>query len=117
MAKQNPKAKVKPSVANPSVAEVNLTWAIIGLLTISLFAAGFTAWTCGYVLESFQSSNTMALLITDAGLKSDDKNLEANLTTATNTLRYLRDIGLATVVGGAGVALALLARRFVNRPA
>jgi hypothetical protein len=41
----------------------------------------------------------MVLLITDAGLKSDDKNLERQLTTATSTLNYLRDIGLAVVVG------------------
>lgn len=118
MAKPRPKSPKasQPSAVKPTTGEVNLTWAMIGLLTISLFAAGFTAWTCGYVLDSFQSSNTMALLITDAGLKSDDKNLEANLTTATNTLRYLRDIGLATVIGGLGVALALLARRFMKRP-
>ena len=111
VAKQKPKT-AKPNL--PSAAENNLLWAIVGLLSISLLAAGFTAWTCEYVLGSFQDSNTMALLITDAGLKSDDKNLEANLTTATNTLRYLRDIGLAVVVGGAGVALALLARRFMK---
>jgi hypothetical protein len=54
----------------------------------------------------------MALLITDAGLKSDDKNLEGNLTTATKTLGYLKDIGLAVVVGGTGVAASLLLRHF-----
>jgi hypothetical protein len=103
----------KPS-PNQSVAEVNLTWAIAGLLTISLAAAGFTAWTCDYVLLSFQDSDTMVLLITDAGLKSDDAKLESNLTTATNTLRYLRDIGMATVIGGAGVGAALVARRYTR---
>lgn len=86
-------------------------WAIIGLLFVSLGAASFTAWTCDYVLASFQESETMVLLITDAGLKSDDAKLEGNLTTATNTLRYLKDIGLAVVIGGAGVSLALLLRR------
>lgn len=105
--KQSPKA-------SPSGAETNLMWALIGLLSISLLAAGFTAWTCDYVLASFQDSNTMALLITDAGLKSDDKNLEGNLTTATQTLRYLKDIGLSVVVGGSGIALALLVRRFTH---
>jgi hypothetical protein len=97
-----------------SVDEVNLWWALVGLLTISLLSAGFTAWTCDYVLSSFQDSNTMALLITDAGLKSDDAKLEGNLTTATNTLRYLKDIGLAVVVGGAGIALALLVKHFTS---
>lgn len=106
-----PKAKAKVS---PSGAETNLMWALIGLLSISLLAAGFTAWTCDYVLASFQDSNTMALLITDAGLKSDDKNLEGNLTVATKTLHYLKDIGLSVVVGGSGIALALLVRRFTH---
>jgi hypothetical protein len=111
VAKAKPKVKPSPKVSG----DINLIWAIIGLLSISLLAAGFTAWTCDYVLASFQDSNTMALLITDAGLKSDDKNLEGNLTTATNTLRYLKDIGLAVVVGGCGVALALLLRHFKNK--
>lgn len=114
MAKPSPKRK---SVSKPApTGDTNLVWAIIGLLGISLTAAGFTAWTCDYVLASFQDSNTMALLITDAGLKSDDKNLEGNLTTATNTLRYLKDIGLAVVVGGTGVAASLLLRHF-RKPA
>ena len=111
MAKPKPKGKsVSKTIPVKGVGEVNLLWAIVGLLCISLGAAGFTAWTCDYVLASFQDSNTMALLITDAGVKSDDKNLEGNLTVATNTLRYLKDVGLAVVVGGTGVALTLLFR-------
>ena len=110
MAKPKANQKVNQS------GEGNLIWAIIGLLAISLLAAGFTAWSCDWVLSSFQNSNTMVMLITDAGIKSDDKNLEANLTAATATLRYLRDIGLAVVIGGAGVALALLIRHSRKRP-
>jgi hypothetical protein len=110
------KQKAKPNASKPLVAstasEVNLMWALLGLLSISLMAAGFTAWTCDYVLGSFQDSNTMVLLITDAGLKSDDAKLEGNLTVATMALHYLKDIGLAVVVGGSGIALALLVRRF-----
>ena len=87
-------------------------WALVGLLSISLLAAGFTAWTCDYVLASFQDTNTMVMLITDSGLKSDDKKLEGNLTTATTTLLYLKDIGLSVVVGGSGIAIALLVRKF-----
>ena len=121
MAKAKPKAKPR-SASKPtrpglpaSAGEVNLMWALLGLLSISLLAAGFTAWTCDWVLSSFQNSNTMALLITDAGLKSDDKNLEANLTVATKTLGYLKDIGLAVVVGGTGIAVSLLVRRYTKR--
>ena len=54
----------------------------------------------------------MALLITDAGVKSDDKNLERQLTTATMTLNYLRDIGLAVVVGSLMVAVTMGIRLF-----
>jgi len=112
VAKAKPKVRRSGSKTIPvtGVGEVNLLWAIVGLLCISLGAAGFTAWTCDYVLASFQNSNTMALLITDAGLKSDDKNLEGNLTVATQTLHYLKDVGLAVVVGGTGVAFTLLLR-------
>ena len=114
------KPKAKKSVSKPARkvainSDGNLIWAVVGLLGISLLAAGFTAWSCDYVLSSFQNSNTMALLITDAGLKSDDKNLEANLTTATQTLHYLKDIGLAVVVGGTGITFTLLLRHFRNK--
>jgi len=120
VAKAKPKAKPRSASKPPqspvkTAGEVNLMWALLGLLSISLLAAGFTAWTCDYVLASFQDSNTMALLITDAGLKSDDAKLEGNLTTATNTLRYLKDIGLAVVVGGTGIAVSLLVRRYTQR--
>lgn len=92
-----------------------MLWAVVGLLAVATLASGFTAFACGYVIDSFQNSNTMALLITDAGLKSDDKNLEANLTTATLTLHYLRDIGSAVVIGSLGVGLAIGFRLWRNR--
>jgi len=57
----------------------------------------------------------MALIITDAGIKSDDKNLERQLSTATLTLTSLRDIGLAVCIGAMGVALALTARNLRTR--
>ena len=50
----------------------------------------------------------MALIITDAGLKSDDAKLEHHLTSATIALKSLRDIGMAVLVGGIGVALAVV---------
>ena len=49
----------------------------------------------------------MALFITDTGLKSDDKNLEHQLSTATVTLNTLRDVGLAVVVGSLMVLTAM----------
>jgi hypothetical protein len=57
----------------------------------------------------------MALIITDAGIKSDDANLEHNLTSATQTLVNLRDISLALFIGSCGVSLALLYNAFKKR--
>jgi hypothetical protein len=85
---------------------------MIGLLAVATLSACFTAWACDYVVKSFQDSNTMALIITDAGLKSDDKNLERQLSTATMTLISLRDIGLAVCIGSVGVGLALAIRNY-----
>lgn len=107
MAKTKPKKpSPKPAVKTGSL-ETNLIWAVLGLVGVAGLSAGFTAWACSYVVSSFQDSNTMALLITDAGLKSDDKNLEANLTTATTTLIFLRDIGFAVLLGVGGVLITL----------
>lgn len=105
MAKRNP----KPSVQNAD--QNNLFWAVATLLAVAILASGYTAWACDYVVSSFQNSNTMVLLITDAGLKSDDAKLERQLTTATQTLNFLHQIGLAVVVGSVGVGVTLVIRR------
>jgi len=60
-----------------------------------------------YVLSSFQNTNAMVMLITDAGTKSDDKNLERQLTTATLGLQACRDLGLALAIGCLGTAVAV----------
>lgn len=119
MAKLKPRKKgSKPGVAAIAVArpEGNLIFAVAGLLGIALLSAGFTAWACDYVVKGFQDSNTMALLITDAGIKSDDKNLEKQLSSATSALLMLRDVGLSVVIGGFGVALAVLIRSITKKP-
>ena len=66
-----------------------------------------------FVLSSFQDTNAMVMLITDAGTKSDDKNLEHQLTAATLGLKACRDLGWALAVGclGVGVAVFLRIRR------
>jgi hypothetical protein len=78
---------------------------------VATLASGYTAWACDFVVSSFQDSNTMVLLITDAGLKSDDARLEANLTTATQTLNFLHQIGYAVVIGCVGVGVTLGIRK------
>ena len=58
-----------------------------------------SAWICESVLAAFGSSQTMALIIVDGGreLKSDDANLERQLTTATLALQTVRDFGLSLI--------------------
>ena len=52
----------------------------------------------------------MAMLITDAGVLSDDKNLEGNLTVATQGLHMAKDFGLALTIGVVGVGIAVFVR-------
>jgi hypothetical protein len=88
----------------------HLTWALIAILVCSLVASASTAWICQYVLDSFQDSHAMAMLITDAGVLSDDKNLEGNLSVATQGLQMAKDFGLALTIGVVGVGLAVFVR-------
>lgn len=103
------KAKAKTLKSN-TVGD-NLVWAVGGLLFVAILSSGISAYACDWVLSSFQNSNTMAMLITDAGLKSDDKNLQNNLSSATKTLALLRDVELAVMIGSLGVTLALAYRK------
>jgi hypothetical protein len=86
----------------------------VGLLVLAAFvSAACSAFICDFVLRSFQDTNAMVMLITDAGTKSDDKNLERNLTSATLALKSCRDLGWALSIGclGVGVAVFLRLRR------
>jgi hypothetical protein len=88
----------------------NLLIAVVGLVICSLVAAVYVAWTCGYVLESFENSQTMALIISDTGIKSDDPNLEHQLSSAGMALQNARDFGYALGMGSFGVLVAVLIR-------
>jgi hypothetical protein len=103
---------VPPRKESPS-GDKNLLYAV-GLLVLAAFvSAACSAFICDFVLRSFQDSQSMVLLITDAGTKSDDKNLERNLTSATLALKSCRDLGWALSIGclGVGVAVFLRLRR------
>lgn len=103
-------AKPKPS---PSGSDANLLWASVGLIACTMIGAVGVYLLSSFVLDSFQDTNAMVMLITDAGTKSDDKNLERNLSTATLGLQACRDLGLALAIGclGVGVAVFLRIRR------
>jgi hypothetical protein len=93
----------------------NLLVVVCVVVASAAIVAVTTSWICSYVLDGFASSNTMVLLITDAGLKSDDKNFEAQLTTATIALRTCRDLAMALAVGCGMVGAAAGWRVFRRR--
>lgn len=99
---------------NPS-AENNLVWAVAIILAMACLCSAYTAWTIKSVLAGFQDSQTMVLLITDAGLKSDDKNLEHQLSSATTALKVSADIAYALVTASLMMAAALAWRVFAGK--
>ena len=101
-----------PRKESPS-GDNNLLYAVALLVLAAFLAAACSAIVCDFVLRSFQDTNAMVMLITDAGTKSDDKNLERNLTSATLALKSCRDLGWALSIGclGVGVAVFLRLRR------
>ena len=85
-------------------------WATVALLLCSAIGAVSVAFITDHILSSFQSTNAMVMLITDAGTKSDDANLERQLTSATLGLKACRDLGWALAVGCLGVGVAVFLR-------
>ena len=85
-------------------------WATVALLICSAVGAFSVAYIADYILSSFQSTNAMVMLITDAGTKSDDANLERQLSVATLGLKACRDLGWALAVGCLGVGVAVFLR-------
>jgi len=92
---------------NEKQNEFNLLLAVALMVFSSAVASLFSAYICEFVLDSFDDSSAMALLITDAGVKSDDKHLEKNLTSATIALKSCRDLGVVLGIGSLGVGLAV----------
>jgi hypothetical protein len=85
-------------------------WATVALLVCSAVGAFSVAYISSYILDSFQDTNAMVMLITDAGTKSDDANLERQLSVATLGLKACRDLGWALAVGCLGVGVAVFLR-------
>jgi hypothetical protein len=73
-------------------------------------AACAVAFISEYILDSFQDTNAMVMLITDSGTKSDDPNLQRQLSVATLGLKACRDLGWALAVGCVGVGVAVFLR-------
>ena len=86
-------------------ADTNLLWAVTILTVAAGMSALGSAWICESVLSAFGNSQTMALIIVDGGksLKSDDAQLERQLSTATLALQTIRDFGWCLGMGCLGV--------------
>jgi hypothetical protein len=94
----------KPS--DPSASEGNLLLAVCLLVSFAGLASVTTAYTAGFVLDQLQNTDAMVMLVTDGGIKSDSKELQSNLSSATLALQSVRDLGLALSFGCLAVAVA-----------
>jgi hypothetical protein len=90
----------------------NLRLAVIGCVVVSMICALTVYLTADFILASFRQSEALVMLITDAGIRSDDKTLEKNLSSATLALATCRDICLALFLGccliGGALAVKLM---------
>ena len=77
----------------------NLHLCVVTLIVCTLVSAVAIICIVDFVQESFQSTNAMALIITDAGIKSDDANLERNLSVSSDALSMCKDFAWSLVVG------------------
>jgi hypothetical protein len=94
----------KPS--DRSASEGNLLLTVGLLVAFAGLASVTTAYTAGFVLDQLQNTDAMVMLVTDGGIKSDSKELESNLSSATLALQSVRDLGLALSFGCLAVAVA-----------
>lgn len=88
-------------------SESNLLLAVCLLTAFAGLTAVTSAWTAGFVLDSLQNTEALALIVTDGGIKSDSQTIERNLSSATLALRSVQDLGLALAFGCLGVAVAV----------
>lgn len=97
-------------MAKPSASgsESNLLLAVCLLTGFAGLTAVTSAWTAGFVLDQLQNTDAMALIVVDGtSIKSDSKDLERNLSSATLALRSVQDLGLALSFGCLAVAVAV----------
>jgi hypothetical protein len=105
-------------MANAEHQAHNLRLAVIGCVVVSMICALTVYLTADFILASFRQTDALVLLITDAGLRSDDKTLERNLSSATLALATCRDVCLALFLGCCliGGALAVKLMGWADRP-
>lgn len=100
-------------MAKPAKQEsgsANLLLAVCLLTAFAGLTAFSSAYIAGYVLDQLQSTDALVMIVTDAGLRSDSKDLEQNMSAATLALKSVRDLGWALAVGCLGVGVAVFVR-------
>ena len=98
-----------------SGSDRNLLLAVCLLVVLAGVASFVSAYTAGFVLDTLQSRDSLALIVTDGGLKSDSAAVERSLASATLALQSVRDLGLAICTGCLTVAGAVCYRFWKNR--
>lgn len=89
-------------------SETNLAWAAAGILAMSAGCALFTAILITRTLEDLNSSQAMALIITDLNkFLSDDARTGQQLSEATQALKMTCDVACALVASSVMVSAAL----------
>jgi hypothetical protein len=100
---------VKPRSFDPVII------ALAGLLAIASWSS-FRVYThTETVLETLQSGEGLALIITDKGIKSDSEKDERALSSATQGLVNARAESMVLSVACAGIALSLAVRLYRGR--
>ena len=91
---------------SPAAGERNLVFAVAGILFLSAVTSVLTASVAEDVLAALNDANTMALFITDSGIKADNASSEDTLNSAIYALRVTKDLAvmlsfacLACVIG------------------
>lgn len=96
--------------AKQESGNANLLLAVCLLTAFAGLTAFSSAYIAGYVLDQLQSTDALVMIVTDAGLRSDSKDLEENMSAATMALKAVRDLGWALAVGCLGVGVAVFVR-------
>lgn len=93
-------------------ADDNLVLVVCFLTAFAGLSAFASAYIAGVVLDTLQSRDSLVLIVTDAGIKSDSLSVEQGLSSATTALLAVRDLGMALSIGCLGIGLALGIRQY-----
>jgi len=98
-------------------ADDNLVLVVCFLTAFAGLSAFASAYIATVVLETLQSRDSLVMIVTDAGIKSDSASVQQGLSSATTALLVVRDLGMALSLGCLSIGLALGIRQYkANKP-